>query len=359
MSDIFDYLYWRGDLMLNQLPFNPVDGLILSWFASLRLKEPLPATLGQAAKSTDSDFAQALARSPRFKDMQLYRFDEQFSESEEMQFAAVTILTGDGRIFIAFRGTDSTLVGWKEDFNMSFMDEVPAQREAVDYINRIGDELKLPMRAGGHSKGGNLAMYAASQCSPEVQRRIGTVYNFDGPGLSTAAAQSDGYRTIESRIETFLPESSIVGILLERSEQYHVVKSSAESAMQHNPYSWQVMGGRFITLPERTRESRLAEETIKNWLADLSPEERKRFIDGVYSVLSVSDGRNVADLFEAKNVRAILHAVSSMDEETKNAIIDAFRRLGSSLRETLPEWVESTAGQIRTLITQGSEKESE
>lgn len=335
MSDIFDYLYWRGDLMLNQLPFNPVDGLILSWFASLRLKEPLPATLGQAAKSTDSDFAQALARSPRFKDMQLYRFEEQFSESEEMQFAAVTILTGDGRIFIAFRGTDSTLVGWKEDFNMSFMDEVPAQREAVDYINRIGDELKLPMRAGGHSKGGNLAMYAASQCSPEVQRRIGTVYNFDGPGLSTAAAQSDGYRTIESRIETFLPESSIVGILLERSEQYHVVKSSAESAMQHNPYSWQVTPTGFELLDALGWQSLYADRTIRSWLSSMSTEQRKTFVNALYSIIESTNANTLNEIDWQKSAPRMLEAFGDLDLRTKGALILSLSKLIRSAVQNL------------------------
>ena len=133
-----------------------------------------------------------------------------------------------------------------------------------------------------------------------------------------------------------------------------MVKSDAGGLFQHNPYSWQLMGGRFIILPERTRESRLAEDTIKGWLSTLDGDERKRVIDGVYSVLSASDGRNVADLFEGRNVRAILRAVSTMDEETKEIIVDSFKRLGSSLKETLPDWFDSAAGQIRTMIAQRS-----
>ena len=242
---------------------------------------------------------------------------------------------------------------------MSFSIEVPAQGAALDYVVRASSALERQMILGGHSKGGNLAAYAGIFAPEDVQERIRCVYNFDGPGFNEALLETPQFRKMDMRIHTFVPQTSMIGILMWHAEPFIVVKSDGVGVLQHNPYSWQVMGGRFITLPERTRESRLAEETIKNWLADLSPEERKRFIDGVYSVLSVSDGRKVADLFEAKNVRAILHAVSSMDEETKNAIIDAFRRLGSSLRETLPEWVESTAGQIRTMIAQRSDKESE
>jgi len=156
------------------------------------------------------------------------------------------------------------------------------------------------------------------------------------------------------RIHTFVPQSSLIGILLWHAEPFIVVKSDAGGLFQHNPYSWQVMGGRFLLLPERTRESRLAEDTIKNWLSTLDVQERKTVIDGVYSVLSASDGRNVADLFEGKNVRKILRAVSTMDEETKEIIVDSFKRLGSSLKESLPDWFEDAAGQIRTLIAQRS-----
>ena len=335
MADIFDYLHWRGDLNLAQLPFNPADGLILSWFASLRLTDPLPPTVGQAAAQMDSDFAQALACSPRFKDMQLYRFEEQFSESEEMQFAAVTILTGDGRIFVAFRGTDSTLVGWKEDFNMSFMDEVPAQREAVDYINRIGMELKLPLRTGGHSKGGNLAVYASSMCHPAVQRRIETVYNFDGPGLSSAAAQSDGHRRIEPRIETFLPESSIVGILLERSNRYHVVQSSAQGAMQHSPFSWQTTPTGFVLLDELGWQSLYADRTIRDWLSNMPAESRKTFVNALYDIAESTDARTLNEIDWQKSGGQMLEAFDNLDLRTKAVLILSLSKLISSALRNL------------------------
>lgn len=206
MANLFDYLYWRGGLSVEREPLNPVDALILSWCASMPLKNPLPDTLGEAARSVNTEFARAIESSRRFAPMKLYRFEEKFSEDEQMQFACLTLLTGDGRAFIAFRGTDSTLVGWKEDFNMAFSDEVPTQREAMATVNRIGAELQIPLRIGGHSKGGNLAVYAASRCRPEIQRYITRVYNFDGPGLSPAVMSSTGHIAVEPKIETYLPD---------------------------------------------------------------------------------------------------------------------------------------------------------
>jgi len=262
-------------------------------------------------------------------------------------------------VFVAFRGTDSTVVGWKEDFNMSFEREVPAQRAAAAYAADAAIALNREMILGGHSKGGNLAAYAGIFADEPVQAKISCVYNFDGPGFNEQIIALDEFKKVNMRIHTFVPQSSMIGILLWHAEPFTVVKSDAAGLFQHNPYSWQVMGGRFITMPERTRESRLAEETIKHWLTGLSPETRAQIIDGIYSVLSASDGKNLSELFEGRNIRAILRAVGSMDEETKEVIVDSFRKLGSSFKELIPDWVDRTAGQIRTMIAQKSESDED
>lgn len=380
MANIIDYVQWRGDIPLAQVPFGAVDALVLSYLSYMpfeglvsepfgtegallsdvavhMLEQGLTGACAIDNGKSDCRLLEALKASERFGTMRLTGYVSRFDRETQEQFSAITFLPPQEMVFVAFRGTDSSVVGWKEDFNMSFSTEVPAQGAALDYAMRASAALPGPVILCGHSKGGNLAAYAGVFAPENVQERIRCVYNFDGPGFNEALLETPQFRKMDMRIHTFVPQSSMIGVLMWHAEPFIVVKSDSVGVFQHNPYSWQVMGGHFITLPERTRESRLAEETIKSWLENLPPEERKRFIDGVYSVLSVSDGRNVADLFEAKNIRAILRAVSSMDEETKNAIADAFKRLGSSLRETLPEWVESATGQFRTMIAQRSEKE--
>ena len=379
MANIIDYVQWRGDIPLAQVPLCAVDALILSFLSympfdgrisdsleeSTLLSDAAAYCLEQGLSSTcvmdsfkeDCRLLEALKHSERFGGIRLTGYVSRFDEETEEQFSATTFLLPQGEAFVAFRGTDSSMVGWKEDFNMSFSVEVPAQGAALDYAVRVATELDRPMILGGHSKGGNLAAYAGIFAPDEVQERIACVYNFDGPGFNETLLNTPEFRKMDMRIHTFVPQTSVVGILMWHAEPFMVVESDGVGVLQHNPYSWQVMGGHFIMLAERTRESHLAEKTLKSWLADLSAEERKRFIDGVYSVLSVSDGRNVADLFEPKNVRAILRAVSSMDEETKSAIFDVFKRLRNSLRESLPEWFEGTADQIRTLIGQRNERE--
>lgn len=380
MANIIDYVQWRGDIPLSQVPFGAVDALVLSYLSYMPFEGQVPETFGtegplltdvaayfleQGLSSVcaidngkgDCRLMEAIKGSERFGTLRLTGYVNRFDKQTEEQFSAITFLTPQAQAFAAFRGTDSSVVGWKEDFNMSFSLEVPSQGAALDYVVRASEALGMPLTLCGHSKGGNLAAYAGIFAPESVQERIRGVYNFDGPGFNETLLDTPQFRKIDMRIQTFVPQSSMIGIIMWHAEPFIIVKSDGVGVLQHNPYSWQVMGGSFVTLTERTRESLLTERTIKTWLAELPPEERKRFIDGVYSVLSVSEGRDVVQLFEAKNVRAILRALGSMDEETKEAIADAFRRLGASIKEALPAWVEDTADQIRTMIT-GSDKEN-
>ena len=377
MANIIDYVLWRGDIPFAQVPLGEVDALVLSYLsympfdglvsekfaadgammadaAEYFLENGLSSSCMIDSDKEDCRLLEAVRDSERFGRLRLTGYVNLFDEERQEQFSAITFLPPTGPAFVAFRGTDSSVVGWKEDFNMSFSSEVPAQGAALDYIVRAASALTMPAILGGHSKGGNLAVYAGVFAPANVQERIACIYNFDGPGFNEQVISGKEFHQIDMRIHTFVPQSSLIGILLWHAEPFIVVKSDAGGLFQHNPYSWQVMGGRLITLPERTRESRLAEDTIKSWLSTLDAQERKTVIDGVYSVLSASDGRNVADLFEGRNVRKILRAVSSMDEETKEIIVDSFKRLGSSLRDSLPDWFEDAAGQIRILIAQRS-----
>ena len=375
MANMIDYVRWRGDIPFHQVPLGEVDALVLSYlsympFGSLVSADygEKTATIAQVAAyfyenglssscmidSEESDclLMDALRTSVRFGSVQIAGFADRYDEKTQEQFSAVTFMPETGPAFIAFRGTDSTVVGWKEDFNMSFSREVPAQRTALAYAAQAIRVLDRPVILGGHSKGGNLAAYAGVFAPEDVQADIQCIYNFDGPGFNEQVFALPEFKRLNMRIHTFVPQSSMIGILLWHAEPFTVVRSDAGGLLQHNPYSWQVMGGRMLTLPERTNESRFAEETIKHWLSELQPEARSTIIDGIYSVLSASDGRNISDLFEAKNVRAILRAVGTMDEETKDVIVDAFRRLGSSLKETIPDWLDRTTDQLFTMIAQ-------
>lgn len=335
MADLFEYLRWRGDIPFAQVPPTPVDALIFSTlsyldFSGIVLEEPTrQIRLAEAADhllsapgperkcrvKTDLELLRAAAASSRFGEAALCFYQAVFIPAEDTQFAAMTYLLDDGTAFLAFRGTDSTLVGWKEDFNMTFQESIPAQRLARDYTARLAGERMLPSRLGGHSKGGNLAVYAAARSEEPLQNRIMAVYNQDGPGFTEGMMVDPGYQRIVPKIHTYVPQSSVIGMLLEHEEPYLIIKSKQIGLMQHDPYSWEVMGGDFIPVEALTADSRFLDRTFKDWLAGMSPQERNQFFDTVFELLMIDGASRTADLIRPQNLRAYfktLHADENM-----------------------------------------------
>lgn len=292
MYDLFDYLTWRGDLTFRQDPLNAVDSLIfccLSYIrfpgivpdfpssASIALSEAaglffaLPREMRITRKPEDGKLLYALAKTRRFGNVRLMHYADRFEPEREKQFAAVTALLDDGSAYLAYRGTDNTLVGWKEDFNMAFMPVVASQEDALDYLEKAAAALPGDLIPGGHSKGGNLAVYAAAKSSPAVNTRITAVYNHDGPGFGREMMESPGYCSITERIHTLIPQSSVIGMLLDHEEKYTVIHSSQVGLMQHNPYTWNVLGPDLVRSESITASSRAIDRTLKTWVCSMTP----------------------------------------------------------------------------------------
>lgn len=344
MANITDYVDWRGDIPLSASPFNDIDALILTQLSMVNLSGVVPSdtsdgyiSLSDAAELYFADQKRnveavsviipsetyvlfgKLASSKRFGNMKLTAHVSHTDTAKEKQFSALTVKPGDGSTFIAFRGTDDTIVGWKEDFNMSFMPTIPSQIEAAEYLDRVGKKVYGKMRVGGHSKGGNLAVYAAVKCSPRIRKRILTVYNYDAPGFSREFLALPEYGELGDRLKTMVPQSSLVGMLLENDGRYSVVKSTESGIMQHNAFSWEVKGREFIMLKELTKESRDMTAAIAEWLSKLDMDARKKFVDAVYNILIATKATTVTELSDDKS--AILRALKDTDKETRKMII--------------------------------------
>ena len=348
--NLLDYLSWRGDLSFSQFPFCPVDGLILSALSYAPLDGLVPeageSPLGRAAEEWLADarrvrgqretlqkLLRALADAPRFARLGLCRYVSRFVPKEETQFAALTVLLDDGSAFLAFRGTDGTLVGWKEDFNLSFLDVVPAQLEAADYIQNFARSFPGLLRLGGHSKGGNLAVSGAILSSLKVRDQIRSVWSFDGPGLNPYLLAWPGYQELATRIRSFIPRSSVVGLLLTHEEPCTVVDSDQQGLFQHDPYSWQIMGPGFVCLEEVDSGSRLIDRTLKNWLSGLTNEQREAVVDTLYELLSSGDAKTVKQAMEPKNLANALRASLDASPQDLLTMASALARLaGSALR---------------------------
>lgn len=356
MDDLFEYLKWRGDIPFSQVPPTPVDALIFSELAYINYDGIVasdlthPVFLCDAAAAflakpeaervtrlrLDEKLLSAAAGSKRFRHAGLAFYRDLFIPEEETQFAAVAFLIDDGSAFLAFRGTDYSLVGWKEDFNMSFQDSIPAQREALRYTLEFAAAWPVIMRLGGHSKGGNIAVYAAAKAPSEIQQRILAVYNNDGPGFTESLMGDPGYVAMVPRIHTYIPQSSIIGMLLEHEEPYIVVKSSLVSILQHEIYSWEIQGGGFVPAEEITDHSRFIDGTIKRWIADMSREERSRLVDTVFGLLSAGGADQLIDLLHPKSMVAALMQLGS-DEKKRTLLTKELSEILKSAYETRQE----------------------
>ena len=361
MATVFDYLKWRGDLSFAQDPLNPVDGLIfcaLSYipFVGQAAETPNePIALRDAAADflslddyesrvrakNDAMMLRAAAETARFGGCKMVLYRDQFAPEEETQFAAMTFLLPDDTAFVAFRGTDRSLVGWKEDFNMAFQEAVPAQLLAQDYVREVAAEYVMPLRLGGHSKGGNLAVFAAARSTPDIQQRILEVYNNDGPGFTDYLMGDPGYLAMVPRIKTYVPQSSVIGMLLEHEERYEVVRSTQSGLWQHDGFSWQVRGERFEHLPDLTEGGKLVDETIRTFILSLSPEQRVAFTDALFDILTCTDAGTLTDLKEGglKTAAAMLKKYRTLDKPTRHA-------LGSTLRLFMAAGAKTAASEL-------------
>ena len=351
--NVFDYLDWRGDLTLDQSPLCEADGVVLTRFAYIPFEyfarpitgEPVKIRdIAQAAladgtldeqerwKLRDKELLEKMAASARFADMEAGWHVSRLDEQVQTQFSAVTVLLGDGRAFLAYRGTDNTVVGWKEDLNMSYLCPIPGQQMAVEYANAIAEKVPGRLVLGGHSKGGNLAVYAGAFCDRAVQDRIDAVYNYDGPGFFDDILARDGFERIADRIHTFVPQFSVVGMLLNHPEGHTVVHSTEHGLTQHDTYSWELLGPRFVSLETVTGGSRFVDSTIKDWIADMTPEQFEQFADTIYTLLT---GTNMDTMHEMRENWfstgvSFIRSVVGMEENTRSAALETLKLLAKS-----------------------------
>lgn len=363
MANMEDYLSWRGDLTLKQSEFNEVDSVILNEIGYVEWGNVIPEintgesiTLKEACKlfferNNEEDLKEiksfiwyapflmkAAANTRRFENVVFKNYINCIDLEEQTQFCAYTAELEDGTIYIIYKGTDDTLIGWKEDFNMSFIQPVPGQKMAVDYINTVCSGLRKKVRVGGHSKGGNLAVYAAAFAKKSVQNKIKIIYNNDGPGFTKKMIESEQYQKIKPLIYTIVPHHSIVGMLLEHDEEYHVVGSDQISVMQHDAMSWQVLGDRFVIEPEGLSKSSIAlNEALTNWINGLEISERKQFVNTFFSILKSNGAENLSEIQSEKFVSVLssMKAVTKLSKEQRKMMFRIIKELSGEVNHSV------------------------
>lgn len=348
MSDSPNFLTYAQTAFdsFDERPFCAVDSLVLAWLSYLRLPGDMPELAGwqwldvrellraECYRDMIDDLwdpegsralLEAVAASPRYRGVHVcgYRAVKDVSMTE--QFAAMTFRFPAGFSYLSFRGTDSTIVGWKEDFNMAFRCPVPSQESAARYVDEAADAIDGPLLCGGHSKGGNLAVYGAPMCSDAAGDRIERAFSHDGPGFVEEFLSGDAFAGLSGRIDKTLPQSSIFGMMFETQEDYAIVESTEFSLLQHNPFSWVVDGCDFVYCERLSAGARYIDSSIREMLLAVGPAERERFVDALFSVFEATGAERFADI--AGNLReslpVMLQTAQGFDKDTRRFISQA------------------------------------
>ena len=357
MPNIFDYLKWRGDLTLSADPFNDVDNLVLAELAYTQFGGIVPDdgnrvplrevrevffTLNSRAEIERSDdvlirtalLMDGMVTGDRFGNISMSDYVNIVDTEEDMQMSAVTYHLDDGSAYIAFRGTDNTVVGWKEDFIMSYLPETGGQREAIRYLDRVGAGLDGPLRIGGHSKGGNFAVYASAFCSPEVQDKIIEIYTNDGPGFRHEVMESEEYRGVVGKVRSIVPETSVVGMLLRSGADHQIVASSGKFLQQHDGMTWQVRRNKFVQA-KHSDVGRFIRDTQKDWLSKLDDDTREFFVNELFSILTSAGVETFGEMKEQKlkTLERILSTAQDMSKHKQKEMLRVAGELLQSGRE--------------------------
>ena len=333
MKNFLNYLQDNNN-SFKESSFNIVDSLVLAYLSYLHFPNtPTKLKDLDISKTTkvkkNKEFIKRVVTSNRYKDIELCFYVEDTNDLIEKQFSAVTFLLPNNTMYISFRGTDSTLTGWKEDFNMAFMLPVPAQKEALNYVEKVTKLIPRKFYIGGHSKGGNLAVYAGCNLSNSLSTRIIKIYSHDGPGFIKEFLTTSNYQNIKDKIEKVVPSSSIIGMLLYTNEKYKIIKSSARGILEHDSFSWLVEDNNFIILKDLSDGTAYTNKVINDFISNLSKKEREIFIDSLFTVLKSTGLTTLDEISKNFIVKLpnILIAIYRIDDVNKKYILKTIKAL--------------------------------
>ena len=341
MSHIVSYVKRQQENTFAEVPFNEVDALVLSQFIYLKLDGLIPTTsekkepvylyeiandldyekvfMDERYRKDNIELFETMAESKRFRRMQMNYFSDITSVLAETQFSAMTVFLEEGPTVVIYRGTDETMVGWKEDFNMSFKEPVTGQSLSALYLQQVSRLFEGSFIVSGHSKGGNFAIYSSMNVEENIQNRIEKVYSFDSPGFRPEILQSMDFNKIRDRIIKYLPHSSIFGMLLQSEETYQVVECFSIGVLQHNPYNWQVAENEFKKVDKLDRRSVFLNETYNEWLYSLSDEELRAYSEIWYKVMQDANITTMLQFTKepGKALVSLIDAIRETDDKTK------------------------------------------
>ncbi len=381
MGTVLNYLRKYGDISFREKPMTEVDSLALCQLSYLKFDGLVPdvreegesVTLRELAESPGFDglfadvryekvnreLVRGMLSGRRFSSLKLNYYINVVEKEWETQFSAVTCMLDDGTDYVVFRGTDESIVGWKEDFNMAFLSPVPGQEYSVRYLSTVAERLNRPFYVGGHSKGGNLAVYSAMKCPEEVRKRIIRIYSMDGPGFRPEVFTSQEYGAIADRVVKILPHSSLVGMLFESDMRFQVVESRTFGLAQHDPYTWRVEEDHLVRADGIRERCLLRDNTLNQWILSLDEQQLRTFVDTLYQVITASRADSLIEFTSEwkRSVNGMLAAMKEVDDETMKMLKEVVKALFEIAGEQMRREVTKNLEESREKLTkQGKPK---
>lgn len=356
-GNLFDYIDWRGDVPMSVDPFNEVDNLVLSTLVYAPFDGIVPGEdsfdtisidqanvlmwnkfrldsmdAGNPALKFSPFLLKKLRNTRRFGGVRLSAYINEVDADDQYQLAALTYTLEDGTYYAAFRGTDDSIAGWREDMNLSYMAMTRGQERAVEYLNRRFGNTNQYVRVGGHSKGGNLAVYAAMYCIHEVQDRIIEVWSNDGPGFIQSITSSDDYLRICPRIKKLIPEESVVGILLDSGIEPAVIQSTMDGVMQHSPFSWKIKKNRILRAKKLSGSSTFFGKTANDWISSLDPDNKKVFIEVLFDAIQTSGAETIGEFTDdpVRAYNAFYKTIKDLPQDKRATMLLVLQKLAES-----------------------------
>jgi len=362
-TNCFDYLKWRGDLTFEVSPLNSIDVLIFSQLGylnfdgllsdSFRFQETLYTLNQKFVSSANYDERKNMgvlinqgipllfdiaSKSNRFALVKVCGYVAVLDFENEVQFSATTFCYAPKKYITVFRGTDDSIVGFKEDFKLAYLDVIPSQTLALNYFLQAEKELKGDFVIAGHSKGANQAMFVAVNLDKKMQIKVSAIFNFDGPGFSEEFYQRESFKNIQDKLFSFYPHFSVVGMIFYHPVNYQIVKSSEIALMQHDPLSWQLIGKDFVTEEDFAAESKFFYVSINEWTKNLSLSDKEKFVTTLFNIIESSGAKFNSDIDENKleSYAKMIASFAKLDSSTKSQIFKFISNLVDIAKANLP-----------------------
>lgn len=359
--NIIDYILWRGDISFENDNFCAIDALILTQLSYLNFDNLVTDTLkkislrdiatlfknsadyktrcdlGAVINKKTIDLLFLAANSKRFGNINIFAYESRLVEKNDEQFCAMTFSILDKTHFIAFRGTDDTITGWKEDFLLATKDAISAQSDSVEYLTKIANATRGKLLLGGHSKGGNLAIFAATKVATGVKNRVAAVFNMDGPGFKKSFTESNIFSGSIHLIHSFYPAGSIIGMMFFNAPNKTIIESDGLGLLQHDPFTWHVLGKSFVTKESLDKTSIIFHDTFNEWIENCTTQQLEIFVDTLFSVIEATGKKTNSQVLQMSPQDAIkaLVTATKIDKATRKTLLAVIAALKDPILKSL------------------------